>query len=356
MPFLINRRATLAWLAASAAFSAQAAKHSAQAAKNSEPIPPVAPAPASRSATEAEPIEPPIEPVNETGERPPLAQGAQGEAVLRAQILLDRACFSPGEIDASFSTNMRHIVAAFQRANELNPSGRIDEATWKALEGSEPAPVLGHYTITQKDAAGPFRKLPADMMARAQLDALGYASLDEALGEKFHCSPAWLREANPGNEFRAGDEIVVPALERDKALPAAASMLIQKSAFLLFLLDQSGWPVAAFPITLGTTLDPLPVGRMEITSVLKNPAYNFDPALLRGTKKSDVKAQIAPGPNNPVGVYWLGLSRPHLGIHGTPEPSRIGLAESNGCVRLTNWDVQLVAQLVEIGFPVEVRA
>lgn len=142
----------------------------------------------------------------------------------------------------------------------------------------------------------------------------------------------------------------------DKAPSQAASIRIDKSAHVLYLLDKDALPVAAFPISMGGITDDLPIGRMDIKNAAKDPVFTFNPDLLKGTKKTDVKADMAPGPNNPVGVYWLGLSKPHWGIHGTPEPAHVGRSESNGCIHLTNWDVLRVAQVVKVGFVVEVHA
>lgn len=270
------------------------------------------------------------------------------DSVLRAQVLLERAHFSPGVIDGAMGSNTRRAIAAYQSANDLDASGQLDEATWKALGGDD-APILIEHTLTDDDVAGPFRATPSSTEAMSKLDALPYESVEEKVAEKFHVVPGLLAEYNPGIALEAGNKITVPYVAPGTRLPKPAKVVVDKSDSVLQLHDAEGKVLAQFPVTTGSAQFPLPIGEWKILGVARDPVWHFDPALIAGTAPDAKKAQIPPGPNNPVGVVWIDLSKEHYGIHGTPDPSKIGKTASNGCIRMTNWSALAVAKVVSPG-------
>ncbi|HEY0159440.1 MAG TPA: L,D-transpeptidase [Thermoanaerobaculia bacterium] len=288
--------------------------------------------------------------INKAGGHPVLSSSsARRASVARAQILLDRAHFSPGEIDGRFGSTMRGAIAAFNRARNIKDGSRVSAATWKALN-LDTAPAIVPYTLTAEDVAGPFRKIPEEMADKAKLPALGYESVAEALGEKFHVSPGLLAALNPGKKFTPGTVIQVPGVVRPAiAKSGGMSVRVSRSAGAVEALDGNGKVVARYPATTGSKHDPLPLGAWKINGVARNPTYNYNPDLFWDAEAGEKKVKLAAGPNSPVGAVWIDLSKPHYGIHGTPVPSTIGKTSSHGCIRLTNWDAMELAKIVTPG-------
>jgi lipoprotein-anchoring transpeptidase ErfK/SrfK len=280
--------------------------------------------------------------------------------ILATQVALDRSGFSPGEIDGKAGRNLQRALAAFQQSHQLPATGQMNDQTWKELAtAGGDGPPLVEYATTDADIAGPFTPdIPAKLPDEAALDALNYRTPLEALAEHFHSSPALLQQLNPGAMFqRAGESLMVPNVASSPA-PSAGSEItvaVTKSTSALTVEDPSGRILFHAPVTSGSVHDPLPIGTWKVNGVQRNPKFHYNPELFWDATPGDRKATLQPGPNNPVGIVWIDLSKPHYGIHGTPEPSNIGHVESHGCVRLTNWDADRVAQWVKPGTKVVFR-
>lgn len=319
------------------------------------------------------------------GSKPPLAMEAD---IVATQVALDRAGFSPGEIDGRAGANVRRALAAFQRANGLPETGELDSQSAQRLGAIGEQPALVEYQIRETDTAGPFTPtIPADLVEQSKLGSLAYRTALEAIAERFHANPQWLQKLNPGATFsRAGETIMVPNVDpfemprpqaavgaergtatRSPGAPARGrgrgaepvapmmTIAVTKSTSSLTVEDATGRVIFHAPVTTGSARDPLPIGTWKVTSVHVLPPFHYNPDLFWDADPSHSKATIKPGPNNPVGIAWIDLSKEHYGIHGTPEPSRIGHTQSHGCVRLTNWDVQRIMQWAQPGTPVIFR-
>jgi lipoprotein-anchoring transpeptidase ErfK/SrfK len=288
---------------------------------------------------------------NDRSKRPRLTHaGASGSSVLRIQILLDRAHFSPGEIDGRYGGNTRRAVAAYNESQQLKGGDKAEAKTWDALNQDE-APAVVSYVVTAEDVAGPFEKIPEETAEKARLGALGFESPIEGLAEKFHASPRLLRALNPGAAFdTAGAEIQVPNVDRSPLTKArGVSVRVSEADHSVVALGPDGSVMARYPATVGSEHDPLPLGKWKINGVSWKPSFTYNPDLFWDSEPGDEKAKLSPGPNNPVGVVWIDLSKPHYGIHGSPEPASIGSSTSHGCIRLTNWDALELGHLVSPG-------
>lgn len=284
------------------------------------------------------------------------AEGEPSPALLaKLQILLDRQRISVGAIDGHPGENLQNALDTYRSSQGLAGSGPLDRATWDRLDAGAPA-VLTTYRITPKDARGPFAKaIPANFEAKARLPHLGYTSLREALAERFHVSPAFLMTLNPGKRLAAGATITVPAI---RAFPAdlktkVGRIEVDKRDKQVRAYTDDGGLVAAYPATIGSTARPAPTGEHSVKAIAENPIYTYNPAYRFEGVKTTKPFVIKAGPNNPVGDHWIDLSVDGYGIHGTPDPEKIGKTASHGCVRLTNWDAGELLKLVHPGTQVK---
>jgi lipoprotein-anchoring transpeptidase ErfK/SrfK len=346
--------------------------------------------------------------------------------VMQAQVVLDRQGFGPGVIDGKMGISTKNALQGFQEAHGLATSGTLDDATKQALAQWSNIPATRVVRIPQDWAEGDYQPIPDKPEQQAQMQHLGYESLDERLAERFHTTVAVLKQLNPGGKpvgvdaaalagggeataqgnaraaesakasappsptpspsssdeasatFAAGQLVRVPNVGADRidpdkvqdktwqstlaslgvgtAQPHVAKIVVDKSAGSLKGYDAAGKLVAEFTVTTGSQHDPLPLGNWGITGIDHNPSFNYNPDLFWDADASDTKERLPPGPNGPVGVVWIDLTKAHYGIHGTAEPDSIGRTQSHGCVRLTNWDAARLAQMVDTSTKVVFQA
>lgn len=282
----------------------------------------------------------------------PMAGGAR-EDVAKIQILLDRMHVSPGVIDGRMGDNVNKAISAYRlvagQALRTYDANAIDQA----LEATG-GPAFKDYEITPEDAAGPFvASVPDDYGQKAQLDRLSYTSVEEKLAERFHMDINYLKALNPGVNFNRAGTIIKVANTGTNVSGKVTRIEADKGQRQVRAYGADGRLLVVYPATIGSAATPSPTGTHTVERIALNPEYTYNPKINFKQGDNDKVLTIPPGPNGPVGTVWIALSKPTYGIHGTPEPSKIGKTESNGCIRLTNWDAEELAKLVSAGTTVE---
>lgn len=288
----------------------------------------------------------------------PISGDVLGPSVLKTQVYLDRNHFSVGALDGRWGKNSAIAVWWWQRSHNLPETGDVDEATFRSLaQTAGGVPALTQHQLSADDVKGPFVDIPADVYDKEKLDCLCYETLKEKLAERFHTTQDFLEQLNPNANFstlNAGDTIVVPNVREPMAGDSKdiAKIVVSIAGNTFNAFDAAGNLIFHAPTTLGSKYDPSPNETTKVVKVVRDPHFHYQPTLFHEVPDSDPEAHLQPGPNSPVGVVWMALSKPHFGIHGTSDPESIGYASSHGCVRLANWDALEVSHRVNEGIEV----
>ena len=279
---------------------------------------------------------------------------------LETQVALARRGFSGGPIDGIRGPQSVAALQAFQRREGGEPSGELDAVTFERLTLDQPA--IAEVSVTAEDLAS-LRPLPATWLEKSREPSLAYATTLELAAERFHAGPAFLRRLNPQlnwDELTPETKFRAPAVTRleKSTLGSAARIEIRLTERVLEVIDRDARVIAHFPVSIARRVEKRPLGELRVIVVVTDPDYTFDPAVFPESAEARElgrKLMIPPGPNNPVGVAWIGLDRPGYGIHGTPDPEKVGRTESHGCFRLANWDARTLLALAWVGLPVAVE-
>jgi lipoprotein-anchoring transpeptidase ErfK/SrfK len=275
-----------------------------------------------------------------------------------AQVALARRGISPGSIDGDIGSQTREALSVFQQMEKLPETGRLDTNTRPQL--TLDAPVLTNYVVTTNDLAR-LQPLGKTWLAKSQQSALDYETELELVAEKAHSHPLLIEKLNPAvnwTNIAAGTILQVPEVNYPEPADKAAFVVIHLSGKFLEAFGEDTNLLAHFPCSIAAKVEKRPVGELHVVVIAPDPNYTVDPELFPESDELRAigsKMILPPGPNNPVGVAWIGLDKTGYGIHGTPAPEQIGRTESHGCFRLANWDAEYLLKLAWVGMPVEVE-
>lgn len=280
-------------------------------------------------------------------ERPPKPSPEPDPAIVRLQVLLDRAGASPGVVDGLYGENVSKAVAGFEAMNWLPSDGRLTPDVITRLESNN-MPIVESYVVTNEDAEGLVDHIPDDYGEKAKMPSMGYTSIAEKLSERFHMDIDLLTMLNPGSDFAPGKtvQVVMPGAPREGRVRRIEA---NKKTGQVLAYDAEGALLAVYPATVGSKDNPSPRGTHKVKGVARMPVYRYDPKVNFKQGKNSKVLIIPKGPNGPVGSVWIDLTEPTYGIHGTPDPELIDKGASHGCVRLTNWDAEELAGMVKPG-------
>jgi lipoprotein-anchoring transpeptidase ErfK/SrfK len=274
--------------------------------------------------------------------------------IIKAQILFERAGVSPGEIDGKYDAVLfDEIIAGFAEMQGLPADTRWSAEFWTKLSGASSGPVLTEYVITKEDAKGPFfPQLPDRMEEMQNFKSAGYRTLLEALAEKFHMSEQLLSALNPEKSLQAGETIVVANVLAAAKPEQAARLDVDVRRQTVKAYSAKHQLIGFFRASVGSDDKPSPSGSLTVVSIVSEPSWHYNPKYQFKEIETNKPFDINSGPNNPLGLVWIALSKPSYGIHGTSEPSKVGREASHGCVRLTNWDAERLSEMLTKGVPV----
>ena len=274
------------------------------------------------------------------------------------QIALAREGFSPGSIDGTNGSQTKRALLAYQTAHKLPLTGIFDVTTAHDLKIQEPVFITRELTRADFSDVG---NKPPNWQALGALDKLRFYSLREMIAEQSQSDPDLIDSLNPDtnwHDLSIGDTIFIPYVPPFRVNETAAYLQIKLSERALQAFSADHRLLFHCPVSIARRVEKRPSGELRVNVRVNEPNYTFNPAILTSTAEREGITQkfiIQPGPNNPVGTVWVGLNLPSYGIHGTPEPEKVGRTESSGCFRLANWNAQTVLHAVHVNMPVFVE-